>query len=87
MTHRTQTRLLSAVQVQLMRQIEKSQREWADGRRQRDKEILQLRRKARLPSIFNILLLYRDIRDIKSFECPMFSICKHEYGPYWRLTC
>jgi hypothetical protein len=30
-----------------MRQIEKSQREWADGRRQRDKEILQLRRKVR----------------------------------------
>jgi hypothetical protein len=35
------------LQVQLMRQIEKSQREWADGRRQRDKEILQLRRKVR----------------------------------------
>ena len=32
-----------------MRQIEKSQREWADGRRQRDKEILQLRRKVRRP--------------------------------------
>ena len=34
-------------QVALVKQIERSQKEYAEGRRQRDKEILQLRRKVR----------------------------------------